>query len=78
MGMTAFLRPSRAVPAPVAVGGRGDPSDDELLIDGQEEVFSRTEVELGRIEHGAGEDAEPAESTPVCGPDRAGPGGRPR
>lgn len=24
---------------------------DELLIDGQEEVFSRTEVELGRIEH---------------------------
>ena len=25
--------------------------EDELLIDGQEEVFSRSEVELGRIEH---------------------------
>ncbi|SFS71544.1 hypothetical protein [Brevundimonas viscosa] len=34
--------------------------DDELLIDGQEEVFSRAEVESGRIEHlsqaGSGED----------------------
>jgi len=28
---------------------KGD--EDELLLDGQEEVFSRTEVELGRIEH---------------------------
>lgn len=28
-----------------------DPGDDELLETGQEEVFSRTEVELGRIEH---------------------------
>lgn len=27
------------------------PDEDELLIDGQEEVFSRSEVELGRIEH---------------------------
>lgn len=78
MGMTAFLRPSRAVSAPVAVGGRGDPSDEELLIDGQEEVFSRTEVELGRIEHGAGEDAEPADPTPASAPDRARPGVRPR
>ena len=26
-------------------------ADDELLIDGQEEVFSRTEVERGMIEH---------------------------
>jgi hypothetical protein len=25
--------------------------DAELLVDGQEEVFSRTEVETGRIEH---------------------------
>ncbi len=31
-------------------------SDEELLIDGQEEVFARTEVERGRIEHHAGED----------------------
>lgn len=28
------------------------PDDDEVLDSGQEEVFSRTEVELGRIEHG--------------------------
>ena len=35
-----------------AMGGRGGP-EDELLIDGQEEVFSRAEVEMGRIEHGA-------------------------
>ena len=31
-------------------------SDEELLIDGQEEVFARTEVERGRVEHHAGED----------------------
>ena len=30
------------------------PPEDELLIDGQEEVFSRTEVEAGRIEHNTG------------------------
>jgi hypothetical protein len=28
--------------------------EDELLDTGQEEVFSRTEVELGRIEHASG------------------------
>jgi hypothetical protein len=28
-----------------------DSDDHELLIDGQEEVFSRTEVERGLIEH---------------------------
>src|SRR5690606_33755983 len=33
--------------------------DEELLMDGQEEVFARTEVELGRIEHHAGEDRTP-------------------
>jgi|GEM_PF-3924161 len=27
------------------------PDDDEVLDTGQEEVFSRAEVELGRIEH---------------------------
>lgn len=32
-------------------GGRGGP-ELELLEDGQEEVFSRTEVEGGVIEHG--------------------------
>jgi hypothetical protein len=40
--------PSR--PSGLAVGGRGGP-DEELLDSGQEEVFSRTEVESGRIEH---------------------------
>lgn len=43
-------------PAPPAsglvVGGLGGP-EDELLESGQEEVFSRTEVESGRIEHQA-------------------------
>jgi hypothetical protein len=27
------------------------PAGDELLIDGQEETFSRSEVEAGRVEH---------------------------
>jgi len=34
----------------LVVGGLGG-SEDELLEAGQEEVFSRTEVESGRIEH---------------------------
>lgn len=29
----------------------------ELLVDGQEEVFSRTEIELGRVEHAVDPDA---------------------
>lgn len=37
-------------PRNIAMGGRGGP-EDELLESGQEEVFSRTEVEEGRIEH---------------------------
>ena len=37
-------------PRGLAVGGLGGP-EEELLESGQEEVFSRTEVELGRIEH---------------------------
>lgn len=39
-------RPSHGL----VVGGLGGP-EDELLESGQEEVFSRTEVESGRIEH---------------------------
>lgn len=39
-------------PAGLVVGGLGGP-EDELLEAGQEEVFSRTEVESGRIEHHA-------------------------
>lgn len=42
---TAVPRPSGLV-----VGGLGGP-EEELLESGQEEVFSRTEVESGRIEH---------------------------
>lgn len=34
----------------LVVGGLGGPPE-ELLESGQEEVFSRTEVESGRIEH---------------------------
>lgn len=39
----------------LVVGGMGGPQD-ELLQAGQEEVFSRTEVESGRIEHQADTD----------------------
>lgn len=69
---------SPASPAPgLVTGGRGGP-DDELLVDGQEEVFSRSEVELGRIEHdttaGSGldedrESGEVEEPTPRPAPD---------
>lgn len=47
-------RPAQSAPKPagLVVGGQGGP-EDELLEAGQEEVFSRTEVESGRIEHQA-------------------------
>ncbi len=38
--------------------------EDELLIDGQEEVFSRSEVERGRIEHHAGTDGGAPDERP--------------
>lgn len=60
------------------MGGKGDPRDEELLIDGQEEVFSRSEVELGRIEHGAGEDADPRKGTARARSARPDDGHRPR
>lgn len=44
--------PSPPKAAGLVVGGLGGP-EDELLESGQEEVFSRTEVESGRIEHHA-------------------------
>lgn len=51
--MTEIAKPvAKASAAAPALGGRGGPRD-ELLEDGQEEVFSRTEVALGRIEHKA-------------------------
>jgi hypothetical protein len=42
--------PPASTPSGLVVGGLGGP-EDELLEAGQEEVFSRTEVESGRIEH---------------------------
>jgi hypothetical protein len=46
--MTKDIKPDPS--AGLVVGGRGGP-EDELLEDGQEEVFAREEVETGRIEH---------------------------
>ena len=62
-------KPPAKSPAPQAsglvVGGLGGP-EEEMLEAGQEEVFSRTEVESGRIEHqsraggrGVDEEGEP-------------------
>ena len=50
-------RPGKSAPKPagLVVGGQGGP-EEELLQAGQEEVFSRTEVESGRIEHQADTD----------------------
>jgi len=42
-------------------GGLGGP-EDQLLEAGQEEVFSRDEVESGRIEHHARTDTPPSPS----------------
>ena len=49
---------------PGAPAGDFGANENELLIDGQEEVFSRTEVESGRIEHlaEAGSGDAPSES----------------
>lgn len=41
----------------LVAGGLGGPSD-QMLEDGQEEVFARAEVESGQVEHHAGEEAE--------------------
>lgn len=48
----------------------GDDGPDELLIDGQEEVFSRTEIESGRVEHHVGEEcAAPVSSSRKAAPE---------
>jgi len=52
----------------LAQGGLGGP-EDELLEAGQEEVFSRTEVETGRIEHNTDTQTPPV---PGAGDDKAG------
>lgn len=41
------------------VAGGLSGADDQLLEDGQEEVFSRAEVEAGRIEHGVKAGGDP-------------------
>ncbi|MFK4056990.1 MULTISPECIES: hypothetical protein [unclassified Brevundimonas] len=47
-----------------AVDSLADDQAEELLMDGQEEVFSRTEIESGRIEHHVGEEgAAPVSSS---------------
>ena len=51
--MSGAGREKSGRPAGLVVGGRGGPEEAELLEAGQEEVFSRTEVESGRIEHHA-------------------------
>lgn len=64
--MTDAKSPGATHPSGLVQGGQGGPPC-ELLEDGQEEVFSRTEVESGRIEHRAeagGSDGPPG------GPDR--------
>jgi hypothetical protein len=48
--MKKSSKSSPSNPSGLVVGGLGGP-EDELLESGQEEVFSRTEVESGRIEH---------------------------
>ena len=59
--------PSAPKRAGLVQGGRGGP-ETEMLEDGQEEVFSRTEVESGRIEHQAeaGSDAAPGKKRPTA------------
>lgn len=55
--------PAQDAPEAAAQKGQAKPladladhGADELLVDGQEEVFSRTEIESGRIEHHVGEE----------------------
>ena len=48
--MTSDEKPTTSSAAGLAQGGMGGP-EDAILEAGQEEVFSRVEVESGRIEH---------------------------
>lgn len=55
---------------------RPSPRDPEVLDTGQEEVFSRTEVELGRTEHSAesGKPGGPGKTGPKASPPRQAAG----
>ena len=57
----APIPPRRDSRSGLAQGGLGGP-EDQLLQDGQEEVFARAEVESGRIEHHADADSPPSPS----------------
>jgi len=57
--MTAEAKPPTRPGAGLAQGGLGGP-EDQLLDAGQEEVFSRAEVESGRIEHSADTQTPPS------------------
>lgn len=67
--LSAFMSdapPSQQSPrqSGLVVGGQGGPID-ELLEDGQEEVFSRTEVEMGASEHQAAAGGGAGADSPV-------------
>ncbi|QTC92857.1 hypothetical protein [Brevundimonas goettingensis] len=50
-----MTRSDKPMATGLVVGGLGGP-EDQLLEDGQEEVFAREEIEGGRVEHHTGED----------------------
>lgn len=62
----------RTAPPSGPVAGETSESDDQLLEDGQEEVFSRAEVEAGRIEHSVKAGGDPG----VAGQGAPKPGDR--
>jgi hypothetical protein len=64
--MPTSTQVSRSPPPGLIAGGQSAP-EDELLESGQEEVFSRTEVETGRIEHHAETGEGPAAAKPAPG-----------
>ena len=71
---------SRSLNTPASPGtpaGDFAEAEDELLVDGQEEVFSRAEVESGRIEHlaQAGSGGERPEAPHGGSPSRDDPPG---
>lgn len=60
MSMTAIPDASADPDAPANTA-----AEDELLFDGQEEVFARAEVERGVIEHHSLEEDAPRQHAPV-------------
>lgn len=56
----------------LVVGGLGG-DEDQLLEDGQEEVFARAEVETGRVEHHVDAGGEPRTPGSLRAPGRLKP-----